>query len=265
MSDANEKCQGGFIWDDVFQLPSAAMAGFKRIPKTVLSKQAMLTRTEQRALDKVRSLSHYATVQRSTTRIPPLVDETHDIQSIVFLHCEMAGSQAYAEMARLIHKCFLNPTVILFGGAKGACVSVALTRKSRSEHGATVVEKVESTGGFDPGDERNRAFLDRLAYGKLPQENLLEYLLAITLNVQLSKAIGVLGYFPECDPAQEGKLFELLTAFEIVSHSAKEKAERRRTDKNLTLNESAKLRMEQKNYEKHAAKLAEQIKEICNG
>jgi hypothetical protein len=251
-------------WNDALGLPDAALAGYRRIPKAVLARQALLTRTEQRTLDKVRSLSHFATVQKSTTRILPLVDETHDVQSVVFLHCDMAGSQAHAEVARLVHKCFPNPTVILFGGAGAACISVALTRKSRSEQGAIVVERVENTGTFDAHDERYAPFLESLAFASLPQESLLAFLEAIASKVQLSKAIGVLGYFPTCDVSDTGKLFDLLDAFEAVSLTAKEKAVKRKTDKDLTLNESSKLRMEQKKLEKTAAELAERIKEICH-
>lgn len=251
-------------WNDVLELPDAALAGYRRIPKAVLARQALLTRTEQRTLDKVRSLSHFATVQKSTTRILPLVDETHDVQSVVFLHCDMAGSQAHAEVARLIHKCFPNPTVILFGGPVAACISVALTRKSRSEQGAIVVERVESTGTFDAHDERYAPFLESLKFASLPQENLLAFLEGIASKVQLSKAIGVLGYFPSCEAASMSKLVDLLDAFEAVNHSAKEIAAKRKTDKDLTLNESSKLRMEQKKLEKTAAELAERIKEICH-
>ena len=251
-------------WEDVFQLPDAAYAGRKRIPKTVLVKQALLTKHEERVLDKVQRLEHFATVQKSTTRILPLVDEDHDIQSIVFLRCDMPSSRAYSEVARLVHKCFPNPTVILFDGAGSACISVASTRKSHSEQGATVVEKVESTGAFASDDERYAPFLDALAFAKLPQGNLLEYLEGLASSVQMSKAIGVLGYFPVCAAGNKEFLLRLLSTFELTNRKAKELADQRKKDKSLTLNESSKLRIEQKRLEKEAARLAEQIKEICH-
>lgn len=52
----------GVDWNGVLRLPDAALAGDRRIPKTVLAKQAMLTKTEQRRLDKVARLEHFATV-----------------------------------------------------------------------------------------------------------------------------------------------------------------------------------------------------------
>ena len=112
----------GIDWNGILRLPEAALAGCRRIPKTVLVKQAMLTKTEQKRLDKVARLEHFATVQKSTTRIPPYEDDERNVQSVVFLRCEMtAGTMAVAEVAehffysgeyvsRLFKK-YLNTTV----------------------------------------------------------------------------------------------------------------------------------------------------------
>lgn len=258
------QAKGSPCWEDVFQLPEAAYAGNKRIPKTVLVRQAMLTKHEERTLDKVRRLEHFATVQKSTTRILPLVDEDYNIQSVVFLHCDMTSSRAYTEVAKLIHKCFPNPTIILFDGAEASCISVGLTRKSHSEQGATVIDRIETTGAFLLDNERYVPFLNKLAFSSLPQGNLLEYLEGIRTNIKLSKAINVLGYFPTCNNDTQEQLFDLLTAFEVTSRKIRELEVQRRTDKNLTLNESSKLRIEQKHLEKEATGLAKQIKEICH-
>lgn len=150
----------GVDWNGILRLPDAALAGCRRIPKTVLVKQAMLTNTEQKRLDKVARLEHFATVQKSTTRIPPYEDDERNVQSVVFLRCEMtAGTMAVAEVAELVHKCFPNPTVLLVEANGRACVSVALTRRSQAEQGATVVDRVESTGAFDPGRSEYADFL----------------------------------------------------------------------------------------------------------
>lgn len=122
----------GIDWNGILRLPEAALAGCRRIPKTVLVKQAMLTKTEQKRLDKVARLEHFATVQKSTTRIPPYEDDERNVQSVVFLRCEMtAGTMAVAEVAELVHKCFPNPTVLLVEAGGCACISVALTRRTR--------------------------------------------------------------------------------------------------------------------------------------
>lgn len=182
----------GIDWNGILRLPEAALAGCRRIPKTVLVKQAMLTKTEQKRLDKVARLEHFATVQKSTTRIPPYEDDERNVQSVVFLRCEMtAGTMAVAEVAELVHKCFPNPTVLLVEAGGCACISVALTRRSQAEQGATVVDRVESTGAFDPGRSEYADFLGALAFGRLSQGDLWEYLVDLSRTVALSLFPGL--------------------------------------------------------------------------
>lgn len=254
----------GFSWNDALCLPDAALAGERRIPKTVLTRQAGLTKTEQKALGRVAALTHFATVQKSTTRIPPTQDEDHDIQSVVFLHCELAGNAAYAEVARLIHKCFPNPTVILFGGEGEACVSVALTRKSLAEQGATVVDRIEATGAFDPRSELYAGILDALAFDVLPQVDLLSYLEGLAAAVTLSRAVDSLGFYPTCTPQDRERLLALVGEKDELDSVIADLRKQRR-DKDVSLNDSACLRMEIKRLEKEAANLTNQIKETCHG
>ena len=253
-----------FSWNDALCLPDAALAGERRIPKTVLTRQAGLTKTEQKALGRVALLTHFATVQKSTTRIPPTQDEEHDIQSVVFLRCELAGNAAYAEVAALLHKCFPNPTVILFGGEGQACVSVSLTRKSLAEQGVTVVDRIEATGAFDPRSELYAGLLDALAFDALPQVNLLSYLEGLAAAVTLAKAVDSLGFYPVCAPQDRERLFALVGEKNELDSAIAELRKQRR-DKNISLNDSARLRMEIKRLEKDAANLTNQMKEICHG
>lgn len=255
----------GVDWNGVLRLPDAALAGDRRIPKTVLAKQAMLTKTEQRRLDKVARLEHFATVQKSTTRIPPYEDDGRNVQSIVFLRCEMAsGSMAVAEAAELVHKCFPNPTVLLIEAGGRACISVALTRKSQAEQGATVVDRIESTGAFDPGRREYADFLGALAFGRLSQGDLWEYLLDLSRAAALSRAIGGLGFYPSCPAQNRERLLVLTSRYDQLEASIKRLKEQRRS-KDVSLNESAKLRMEMKEEERRLKAIADEIKEICNG
>lgn len=251
--------------NDILRLPDAALAGCRRIPKTVLVKQAMLTKTEQKRLDKVARLEHFATVQKSTTRIPPYEDDERNVQSIVFLRCEMAaGTMAVAEVAELVHKCFPNPTVLLIEAGGCACVSVALTRKSQAEQSATVVDRIESTGVFEPGRPEYADFLGALAFGWLALSDLWEYLLDLSRTVKLSHAIGGLGFYPSCPAKDREKLIVLTSRYDEMGASVKRLKEQRRS-KDITLNESAKLRMEMKEEERRLRAVADEIKEICNG
>ena len=251
-------------WNDWLRLPEAALAGDMRIPKTVLTRQAQLTKTEQKALGRVASLKHFATVQKSTTRIPPTQDAEHDIQSIVFLCCELAGSSAYAEVAALLHKCFPNPTVILFGGEGEACISAAVTRRSLAEQGVTVIDRIESTGAFDPHDELYGGLLSAISFDALPQGDLLSYLEGLADAVALSRAAGSLGFYPSCAPQDRERLLSLVAEKDTLDSRIADLC-RQRHDKDISLNDSAHLRMEIKHLERDAANLTNQIKEICHG
>ncbi len=251
-------------WNDWLRLPDAALAGDRRIPKTMLTRQALLTKTEQRVLARVASLTHFATVQKSTTRIPPAQDAEHDIQSVVFLRCELAGSSAYAEVAALLHKCFPNPTVILFDGDGRACISVAIMRKSLAEQGATVIDRVESTGAFDPGDETYGGFLKTISFDVLPQGGLLSYLEGLADAVTLSRAVASLGFYPACAPRDRERLLALVAERDALDSRIAD-LRRQRRDKDISLNDSAHLRMEIKRLERDASDLTNRIKEICHG
>lgn len=249
-------------WNGIFRLPSAALAG-RRVPKAALLRNAHFTRLELRALDKVSLIEHWATVQKSSTRIPPYVDEERDIQAVVFLRCELTGrSAAYAELARVIHPCFPNPTVLLVENGGEACLSCAVTRMSQAEHGATVVEDVTSTGGFDPVDPLYASFLADLALNRMPQGDLYEYVRELSWLLRLGRLTGSLGFYPSCAPTQRARLLELSAARDELVARRNAIAEQRRS-RDLTLNETAKLRMEQHEAKKRTERLLEEICKIC--
>lgn len=253
----------GVDWNGILRLPEAALAGCRRIPKTVLIKQAMLTKTEQKRLDKVARLEHFATVQKSTTRIPPYEDDERNVQSVVFLRCEMtAGTMAVAEVAELVHKCFPNPTVLLVEAGGCACVSVALTRKSQAEQGATVVDSIESTGAFDPCRSGYAPFLDALGFAKLPQGDLLAYLQGIAWAVRLSHSITSLGFYPMCADRNREQLGKLIARSDALAKQVSDNRQRRR-NRGLSLNESARLRMDAKKLEAEFDSVMDSIKSVC--
>jgi hypothetical protein len=250
-------------WEDILRLPEAAYAGGRRVPKTVLTSRAMLTRHEQRTLDKMSRLEHFATVAKGTAQVLPRVDEEYDIQSVIFLRCEMRGdSQAVAEVARLLHGCFPNPTVILQEAGDSVAISVALTRKSHADRGATVVYDVESTGLFDPDDRRYEPFLESLAFERLPQDDLLSYLEAIASCVRFSQAIVPLGFYPACAPQDRGRLLQLVADYRR-RQSEVDALEAERRGKDVSPNESAQLRMKIKAARQKLDAAVEEIRGIC--
>lgn len=251
-------------WNDIFRLPHAALAG-RRVAKAALLRNARLTRLEQKALDKVALIEHWATVQKSTTRIPPHVDGERDIQSVIFLRLELTGrSAAYAELARVIHPCFPNPTVLLFENGNEACMSCAVTRMSQAERGATVVEETTMTGGFDPSDPLYAPLLEDLALDRLSQDDLYAYVREVSWRLRLGRLIGSLGFYPSCAPGQRARLLELTVERDELTAKRNAIAEQRH-GRNLTLNETAQLRMKQHDIEKKLEETLAKIKEICHG
>lgn len=250
-------------WEDILGLPGAAYAGGRRVPKTVLTSRAMLTKHEQRTLDKMSRLEHFATVAKGTAQVLPRVDEEYDIQSVIFLRCEMKGdSQAVAEVARLLHGCFPNPTVILQEAGDGIAVSVALTRRSHAEHGATVVSEVDSTGLFDPEDKRFGPFLESLAFNRLPQDDLLSYVDTMASRVRLSQAIDALGFYPACTSANRDSLLSLVAKYERQQAEVDALATELR-GKDVTPNESARLRMQMRQVERQRTRTLAEIRRLC--
>lgn len=254
----------GVDWNGILQLPQAALAGNARIPKATVIRQAQLNKNDSRVLNKVRRLEHFATVQKSTTRIPPLVGRERDIQSVIFLRCEMAGSEAYTEVAGVVHKSFPNPTVILFDGGDDACVSVATTRRSRAEHGAFVIDTVTSTGRMCVGDQMLAAYLGSLAFGILPQEDLGAFLEGISWNVRLVRVAPSLGFFPNCSPHQRAKFSPLIERHGEVVSRIEALSGQRKTNRDLTLNESARLRVQESTLNEELDSIVKKIKELCN-
>lgn len=80
----------------------------------------------------------------------------------------------------------------------------------------------------------------------------------------LSRAIGGLGFYPACPARDRDKLIVLTSRYDELGASVKRLKEQRRS-KGITLNESAKLRMEMKEEERRLRAVADEIKEICDG
>lgn len=250
-------------WNDIFQLPSSALAG-KRVPKAALARNARLTKHEQKVLDKLAYVEHFATIQKSTTRVAPRVDEERDIQSVIFLRCELSGTTAaYAELAGILHPCFPNPTLLLFEGNSEVCISCAITRKSLAEHGVAVIDGMAMTGGFQISDTRYAPFLKSLAFHTLPQDDLYVYLNELSWRIRLARLVPSLGFYPSCASEEREHLFTLCANRDRLA-SERNTIQEQRRNKDLALNDTAKLRMKQHDIEKRLEGILSEIKEICH-
>lgn len=252
-------------WNEVFKLPADALAGNRRVPKKTLVAEGGFTRRELKILDKVARVDLFATVTKTTARILPRVDAEFDIQSVIFLRCVLArGVAAFGEVTELLHRVFPNPTVILVEVGEDFGISAALTRKSRAEKGKVVIEGLTRTPLFDPEIGAVKPFLAALDFGKLSQNDLLAYLKDIVWNIELSRGIPLVGFFPTCGDSSREEIRALLTSADTLSGELQVVASRQR-DRNLTLNEQFQLRAREIRLKQERDMVAGTIKEMCGG
>ena len=252
-------------WTATLNLPSAALAGGKAIPKTVLTAQGGLTKAEEKLLKQYSHLTHVATIQRATARIAPVSDAEHEIGSVIYLRCELVRAGGFGELASVLHKVFPNPVVLLFeepGGKVG--VSVSVKRKSLAEKGAVVVERTETARLFDPTDASYADYLADIRHNSLPQSNLLAYATALCDRTAKAAAIGTIGEYPHCKDADTKQLMALLSRLRDTQAEINVLRSQYR-DKEATIAESSRLRMSLKRKERERDAVANEIKELCHG
>ncbi|MBP3884038.1 MAG: DUF4391 domain-containing protein [Olsenella sp.] len=252
-------------WATTLNLPSATLAGGKTIPKTVLTAQGGLNKAEEKLLKQYSRLTHVATIQRATARIAPVSDDGHEIGSVIYLSCELMRSGGFGELAAVLHKAFPNPAVLLFeepGGKVG--VSVSIKRKSLAEKGAVVVERTEAARLFDPNEQAYMDYLADIRHAALPQSDLLAYVSALCDRTAKAAAIASIGEYPRCKDADTPQLMALLVHLRDSQNEINVLRSQYR-DKEATLAESSRLRMALKKKEREHARLANEIKELCNG
>lgn len=254
----------GIDWEKIMGFPAAALAGEKSIYKTQIVSQGQLTKAEEKKLSGVSKLTLFATLQKSTTYMLPRKDDDYDIEAIIVLRCELKGNAAPSEIAALIHKVFPNPTIILFEDAQGRMgLSAAVKRKSRAERGAIVVEDIQNTGIFDQTAPGYADFIEAINYSKLPQTSLYDFITAMASSIELSKTIPVLGFYPECDETDVGLFMVQVKRLETVQSEIRALQEKRR-DKETTLAESTKIRIQIRDRQNELDNASKQIKELCH-
>lgn len=252
-------------WAKTLNLPSAALAGGKTIPKTVLTAHGGLTKAEEKLLKQYSRLTHVATIQRATARIAPVSDGEHEIGSVIYLSCELVCPGGFGELATVLHKTFPNPVVLLFeepGGKVG--VSASLKRKSHAEKGAVVVERTESARLFDPEDAAYADYLADVRHNALPQSDLLAYVTALCDRTAKAAAIGAIGEYPHCKDADTQQLMVLLSRLRDTQSEINVLRSQYR-DREATIAESSRLRMALKKKERERDSVANEIKELCHG
>ena len=250
-----------FNWNTIFTLPENALAGDRRITKEALLRNSSLSASDHRLLKKIKRLTHFAVVQKTTTRIPVYVNAERDIQSVIFLRCELIDSAINRELARVLHACFSNPTVIIFEYHSEAHISAAITRRSHTKIGTSIIDTTDSTEVFTIHDEMMRPFLNSLAFDALPQANLKDYLSAIKRNIKLSRLVRSLGFFPSCPQRKSCELVDLADLHDELSSRIDSSIRARRANTNLA--ETTLMRCREEELKARLNTVIEKIKEIC--
>ena len=214
------------------------------MPKTQIIAQAHLTLAQQSLLDKLAPVALFASLTRSNSYISGVRDDEYDIGSVLFLSCSLNSSRGATDAVRMLHGCFPNPTILLLEARERnvVAVSAALRRKSLSEHGAFVTERVMGSGVFDCAGEAYRPFLDAIALSHLPQTCLLDYVRGLGRCCQMAASVRTLGFYPSCKAKDADALAEAVSKLQALRRDLSELQDERKA-KGTTLAESAKLRV----------------------
>jgi len=83
-------------------------------------------------------------------------------------------------------------------------------------------------------------------------------------DVMLSRAIDALGFYPQTRPEDQERILVLVNRYDVVRSEVRRLYEQR-SGPDVTLNESAKLRMRIRKAENQQEAILNEIKELCNG
>ena len=252
-------------WNQYLQLPEGTLQN-QRIPKTVLAARANLSKKEEKALANLHELRNYALVGKSNTGILPRVDDTYDIQTVIYLDCTLASWDKAGELATILHRVFPNPTVLLMrtmNPLEGRMLSVAAKRKSLAETGAVVVENMDVTGVLDPMDAATATFWNAIRYDRLPQTDLLDYVHGMQDAILFHRLQPQLGFMPKPNLMHRAEIRSELDRLKRLDAEISRLLAKRR-DKDTTFGESTEIRVLESGKKEEAQTIVDHIKELCH-
>lgn len=251
-------------WAEALNLPALFGGQEQKVPRAKVVSKGMLTKIEEKRLKTVSSIYWYATVNSSTAQIAGIENDDYNVKSILYLRCEMRDTVGSSDVAQLLHGVFANPTVLLMEYPEGTvAVSACLRRKSRAEKGAFVTEASAYTGAFDASDAPWGDYLADIATPVLPQSDLVAYCRTLVDRTRRARTIGALGFYPRCSDADTARLMSLVGNLNGKDATLSSLKEQRRSP-DITLSESAEIRMQMSQVQKERAAVAEEIRELCH-
>lgn len=91
-----------------------------------------------------------------------------------------------------------------------------------------------------------------------------EYLRAMANDVMLARAIDALGFYPQARAKDQERILVLSNRYDVLQGEVRQLHEQRR-GRDVTLNESAKLRIRMRKAENQRDAILNEIKELCHG
>ncbi len=125
------------------------------------------------------------------------------------------------------------------------------------------MERAESLLHFDPELAAYASYLADIRYTALPQTDLLAYATALCERTAKAAAIAAVGEYPRCPDVSTPALTQLLAQLKSLQADISALGVRYR-DRDASLAETARLRMDINAKERERDQLAAAIKELCH-
>ena len=188
-------------------LPPGALLAL-RVPKKLLAEQGAPTFADKRAIvDGIDELHWLATLKPTTIAVPRATEPGQDFAEIAVIAAQLRPAARVARLTELIHRAIPYPVLLLTQGGQNdmkSVLSVAPKRPALNEGDKLVVERVVTTGPFDPllPTSIERSFLHSLALGLIPGGDLSALYAGWLARIEALKAALLSGHYtvPD-DPA----------------------------------------------------------------
>lgn len=163
-------------WEEIIEFPSGVLVK-ATIKKVELKKHRDLTTSELKLIDSaaVQHIQLLASVNQPMANIEPYQDELEDYSQLYFIRVLLSAdkyAQLYKSMSKLIHQLLPHHCIVITQSDdhKISHLSLATKRYHKQLAEQRVLEEIYLSEGI--GTESSQAFLDALAYARVPKQNL---------------------------------------------------------------------------------------------
>lgn len=163
-------------WEEIISFPSGVLVKYT-IKKVELKKQRDLTLSELKLIDSadVKQIQLIASINQPMANIEPYQDELEDYTQLYFIRVLLSGdmyAKLYKSTSKLIHQLLPHHGIVITQSddLKISHLSLATKRYHKQSAEQRVLEEIYLSEAIET--ESSQAFLDALAYAKVPKQNL---------------------------------------------------------------------------------------------